>query len=173
VCGQRRSLSQCVPHCYVEIGRFRKIKICKKTHLYNRNDLEILKQRIQRELDQIQQSGDSMMSSFLDAEDPQDSLPSFELEYQCEGYSNINCKQPVKCSKQCSSLLSFQINEKKNRLYFCCPSHLLRYLSKKLNKRKEEESKKKNSEEDESSDDFVKPKKKRGKSSNTQSSQKK
>jgi len=107
-----------------------------------------------------------MMSSFLDAEDPQDSLPSFELEYQCEGYSNINCKQPVKCSKQCSSLLSFQINEKKNRLYFCCPSHLLRYLSKKLNKRKEEE-------EDESSDDFVKPKKKRGKSSNTQSSQKK
>jgi hypothetical protein len=64
VCGKTKSPSQCkIP--IIQIGKFRKLKICKKQHL-REEEANLITKIIQQELDIISSNGDTKRSVLID-----------------------------------------------------------------------------------------------------------
>lgn len=131
ICGSKRSQSN-LPLPVVNIGKYRRIIICKKLHLTTESESSEITTAIDQELHNLQSHGDTKANILItgsqeekEDEDGNSDGEASTTETFCCGYKNL--EQPLKCNESTHQYLWITDN-KGVKLYFCKASHLLRYM---------------------------------------------
>jgi hypothetical protein len=160
-CGTKKSASNAA-FDYIHLGQYRKLMICKKSHLIEEskdNELSLTKFQviIDEELALIKENGDSktnmLMSGSQEEIHGEESI-GINRDIKCCGFCNLENLE--ECTRMGS--IYFYIDGSNGKKHFCKASHLVRYLvhhhcahgKKKSKKIKKKDAKKtsKSSEDD-------------------------
>eukprot|EP01118_Nematostelium_gracile_P008016 TRINITY_DN2633_c0_g1_i1.p1 TRINITY_DN2633_c0_g1~~TRINITY_DN2633_c0_g1_i1.p1 ORF type:complete len:373 (+),score=68.26 TRINITY_DN2633_c0_g1_i1:88-1206(+) len=120
----------------IHIGKHRCLQICLKHHLRNPSDVDAMIKVIQKEVDFINQNGDSVVDTPLlrssgGIPNSNEAIEGENLAI-CAGYVTEQEKEFVECKKECRKLVWISVNETPQ--YFCNGLHALRYVSKHYSK---------------------------------------
>jgi len=130
---------------FVEVGKFRTFKVCKKAHLTDEDEALWLSNFLDAELEIVKQTNDAKEHVLLtgdENEDPQTPLRLLSIVFAlclltclfsnptppdlvpCSGYCNLTTKDP--CQQMTAPVM--KITHKDHTLFFCNGRHLMRFL---------------------------------------------
>lgn len=124
LCPEKRTTASVTTIPSIAIGLYRVFRICKKQHLTEKEDPDLLLKYIEQELKFIREKGDTKTNVLMTASDDEEEIEESSGQI-CGGHCDVEHK-PKKCESATDNKL--WIEESSGRRYFCKASHLLRYL---------------------------------------------
>jgi len=114
---ENRTITKSLP--IINIGRYRKVGLCKKAHITD--DCNDIATKLDAILEKVSDCNDGK-ASVLDGSDDEDLFLDYDQE--CKGCTTAEAGK--ECGKPCKALMYLNANDEKQ--YFCKGSHLVRYL---------------------------------------------